>query len=108
MHWQRLRRHTRTHALALAGRRILSRTDSDGGPSSKTGKSVRANLSHTLPTVAAAAVATATPSAGAAASIFNRMPRARDRASRPGAVRVRPELRRRPGAAEGMFYVEGW
>ena len=59
-----------THALALAGRRILSRTDSDGGSASKTGKSVPANLSHTLPT-AAAAVATATPSVGAAASIYS-------------------------------------
>ena len=32
---------------SLAGQRILSRTDSDGGSASKTGKSVRANLSHT-------------------------------------------------------------
>ena len=56
-------------AQALAGRRILSRTDSDGrSAGGKTGKSVQANLSRTLPT-AAAAVATATPSAGATASI---------------------------------------
>ena len=42
-----------THALALAGQGILSRSDSDGGSASKTGKSVQDNLSHTLPTAAA-------------------------------------------------------
>ena len=58
-----------THALALAGRRILSRTDSDGGSASKTGKSVRTNLSHTLPVVVV--VVTATSSAGATASLHS-------------------------------------
>ena len=62
-----------TYTLALAGRRILSRTDSDGGSASKTGKSVLVNLSHTLSTAAAAATAAATanPRTRATASIHS-------------------------------------
>ena len=36
-----------THALALAGRRILGQTDSVGGAASNNDKSVQAKLSHT-------------------------------------------------------------
>ena len=95
------------HALALAGRRILSRTDSDCGSASKAGKSVRANLSHTLPT-ARAAVATATPSAGATASIHLK-PRAPDaQSSRPGQLaRSSQSPARAAEAARGGRWVIG-
>ena len=83
-----------THALALTGRRMPSWSDSDGGSASKTDKSVRANLSHTLPT---AAIATANLCAGDTGSIHSDT-----QCSRPGLTRAAEPARGGGGDVGGQ------